>query len=66
MKIKLTLAFILLYTFQISAQDYRKHWIDGKLTWYDFQNTTRKTVSTTLQYILSYQFETKPINNIKL
>jgi len=58
------LLVILLFSFQLSSQEYRKYWKDGKLSWNDFQNTKKTSRSTKLQYIMSYQYDKKDINNI--
>lgn len=59
----LIIIILLLATCSLNAQEYRKYWADGDLTWNDFQAKTQKTYASKLAYILSYKTDKKTINN---
>lgn len=60
---KVTVFAILLAVLSIKAQDYRKYWKDGKLTWDDFQAKPTKNTVSNLAYVLLYKTDKKVINN---
>jgi hypothetical protein len=57
---------IIFLTFCIptKAQEYRKYWIDGALTWADFQAKPARTASSHLAYVLTYQTDKKIIDKV--
>lgn len=64
MKKVFIITLLLSLNFKTKAQDYRKYWKDGKLTWNDFQAKHTKNHSSHLAYVLLYQTDKKTINNI--
>lgn len=64
MRNKFIITIILLITCNLNAQDYRKYWEEGNLTWEDFQAKPIKNYTTHLAYVLLYQTDKKVINNI--
>lgn len=63
MKNKFILIILLLIVSNVNAQDYRKYWADGDLTWNDFQAKPIKNYTSHLAYVLLYQTNKKIINN---
>ncbi|NVK53571.1 MAG: hypothetical protein HWD85_11600 [Flavobacteriaceae bacterium] len=64
MKKRFILILILATSLQLTAQEYRKYWKDGKLTWNDFQGTHTKNSTTNLAYTLSYHTDKKLLDNV--
>ncbi|WP_146190715.1 hypothetical protein [Polaribacter aquimarinus] len=64
MRKNLTLLIVLVITFTINSQEYRKYWSDGKLTWNDFQAKPTKNSTINLAYVLMYKTDKKVIDDI--
>lgn len=63
MKKNIFLFFIIL-SVTIKAQEHRKYWEDGKLTWDDFKGISSQNNGSFLHYNLLYKLEKKEIQNI--
>ncbi|MGB1042719.1 MAG: hypothetical protein ACPGU6_04940 [Tenacibaculum sp.] len=61
---KKIIAIILLFVgISIQAQDHRKYWKEGKLTWNDFKALSNKNHTSYLYYNLLYKTDKQTINN---
>lgn len=65
MRLSLIFLFLILTVNNLVAQEYRKYWKDGELTWDDFQAKPTKNSTINLAYVLMYKTDKKEFENIQ-
>ncbi|UMB59282.1 hypothetical protein MHL31_09335 [Lutibacter sp. A80] len=64
MKKIIIVTILYLVTLNINAQEYRKYWKDGELTWEDFKGKHTAKHTAYLSYMVTYKMDKKEINDV--
>jgi hypothetical protein len=60
------ISFLIIFYIKVSGQENRKNWLDGPLTWDDFQEKEQSIVASELKYNLEFRIERQKIKDTVL